>query len=125
MINGGRLTSMTSNVEDGVELTGFALEAFELLRVLPQAAFLLEEFLAFLVTFEHLDGALVERSFSSRRRCDGDVAFTGQLVVGVSEFRKEPSCRLVDGRDGCLGGQDDEDFWCHGVSSVRDCIDCF
>ena len=111
---------MTPNIEDGVELTGFALEAFELLRVLPQAAFLLEELLAFLVTFEHLDGALVERGFSSRRRCDGEVAFTGQLVVGVSKFRKEPSCGLVGGRNGCLRGQDDENFWCHGVGLGSD-----
>ena len=115
---------MTSNIEDGVELTGFALEVFELLRVLPQAAFLLEKLLGFRVALEHLDGALVERRFSTSRRCDRNIAFTYQLVVGVSKFRKEPSCRLVDGRDGCLGGQNDENFWCHGVSFVRDCIDC-
>lgn len=116
---------MTPNIEDGIELTGFALEAFELLRVLPQAAFLFEELLAFLVALEHLDGALVERGFSTSRRCDGGIALAGQLVVRVSKFRKVPSCGLVDGRDGCLGGQDNENFWCHGDDSVRDCIDCF
>lgn len=109
---------MTSDVEDGVELTGFALESFELLRVLPQAALLLEESLGLLVALEHLDRALVERGFTTSGRCDGEIALADQLVVGVSEFRKKPSCGLVDGRDGCLGGEDDEDFWCHGVDLV-------
>jgi hypothetical protein len=61
---------MTADEEDSLKLVGVTEDARELLGVLPQRLFGLEEVLGLDVIFDGFNGTRVERGFSTLGRCD-------------------------------------------------------
>jgi hypothetical protein len=79
--------AVAAGVEDGVELGGLAEEFLEGGGLFPELLLLVEELYGLLVALEHLDGGLVEGSFTAGGRGDNDLdALVDEVIVGVGEF---------------------------------------
>jgi hypothetical protein len=78
---------VATGVEDGVKLGSLAKKLLEGSGLLPDLLLLVEELYRLLIALEHLNGGLVERSFTTLGRGDDnfDVG-VDKVIVGVSEF---------------------------------------
>lgn len=78
--------AVATGVEKGVELAGAADEGGQLLGVLPQRGFCVEELGGDWVGLEHLDGAGVEGRFTAGRGGDDEFGVGSEDVVRMSEL---------------------------------------
>jgi len=79
--------TVATGVEDGVKLGSLAKELLERSGLLPDLLLLVEELYRLLITLEHLNGGLVERSLTTFGRGDDNLDVgVDKVIVGVSEF---------------------------------------
>lgn len=121
-------TSVSPNVEHGIELIRFTQEATQLLRVLPQRLLLAEE-LRRLVVLGSLHRTLIQWCSTALGRGDCQIGLAFELVVRMGELGQVPmptqsdansdfasslpSCLLSSVAQLVVRAENDEDFWCH------------
>ena len=81
-----RLTSMSANVEDGIKFLGAADKARQLLGILPQRLFVVQEMHRCFVVLCGLDRARVKRSLSTSWTGNGDLGMGCKNVIGMGEL---------------------------------------